>query len=319
MGNWLCFYSFDNQEEYVDVTTALRALIRTIERGSITAAARDMGVSQPAVSKLIRNLEAYSGARLLERSSRVVKPTAIGLALYEASGTSLAVIDAALEAARNEMGAVQGTLRLHAPVCLGESHLHRIVADFQRKHRNVAVELTLENRPVDLIHENLDVAFRIGRPTEPSYVMRKVGFIDRILVAAPKYLASHKAIRSPAQLAEHEVVVTDAVLSRQGTLTLVKGKRSTQVVVNPVLKTNNARVLISALVAGRGLGPVQVPLVIDELACGKLVRVLPGYAVKASELYLIYPTTRFLRPAVRSFVEFAIPELKAINGISAVR
>lgn len=72
----------------MDVTAALRAFIRTIERGSITGAARDMGVSQPAVSKLIRNLETHTGARLLERSSRAVKPTPIGLALYEASGTS---------------------------------------------------------------------------------------------------------------------------------------------------------------------------------------------------------------------------------------
>ncbi len=300
----------------MDVTAALRALVRTIERGSITAAARDMGISQPAVSKLIRNLEAHTGARLLERSSRVVKPTPIGLSLYDASGTSLAVIDAALEAARHEMGDVKGTLRLHGPVCLGESHLHRIVGDFQRKHRHVSVELTLENRPVDLIHENLDVAVRIGRATEQSYIMRKVGLIERILVASPQYLASHREIRSPAGLDEHDVVVTDAVLSRQGTITLVKGRRSMQVAVNPVLRTNNARVLISALLAGRGLGPVQVPLVIDELAKGKLVPVLRDYEVKPSELYLIYPTKRFLRPVVRSFIDFVGPALKAIKGIS---
>lgn len=302
----------------MDVTAALRAFIRTIERGSITGAARDMGVSQPAVSKLIRNLETHTGARLLERSSRAVKPTPIGLALYEASGTSLAAIDAALEAARHEMGEVKGTLRLHGPVCLGESHLHRIVANFQRKYPKISVELTLENRQIDLVHENVDVAVRIGRPTEQSYIMRKIGLIERILVAAPHYLARHGAIRSPAGLAGHDIVVTDAVLSRQGTITLVKGKRSVPVSVDPVLKTNNARVLISALLAGRGLGPVQVPLVVDELVKGRLVPILPGYDVKPSELYIIYPTARFLRPAVRSFIEFAAPALKAIKGVSPI-
>lgn len=300
----------------MDVTAALRALVRTIERGSITAAARDMGVSQPAVSKLIRNLENYTGARLLERSSRAVKPTSIGLALYEASGTSLARIDAALEAARREMGEVKGTLRLHGPVCLGESHISGIVADFQRMHHRVSVELTLENRSVDLVHENLDVAVRIGRPTEQNYMIRKIGLIERILVAAPAYLERRAAIRSPSALAGHDIIVTDAVLSRQGTITLVKGGRSTAVSVDPVLKTNNARVLISALLAGRGLGPVQVPLILDELATDKLARVLPGYEVKPSELYIVYPTSRFLRPAVRSFIEFAAPALRAIKGVS---
>lgn len=300
----------------MDVTAALRAFIRTIERGSITAAARDLGVSQPAVSKLIRNLEAHAGARLLERSSRAMKPTPLGLTLYEASGTSLATIDAALESVRSDMGEISGTLRLHGPVCLGESHLHRIVMDFQRRHPGVSVELTLENRAVDLVHENIDLAVRIGRPTEQGYILRKIGLIKRILVAAPDYLCARAPLRSPKQIAGHDVVVTDAVLSRQGTLALCRGAQSLAVPVNPILKTNNAQVLIATLLAGRGIGPVQVPLVTKELASGRLVRVLPHYEVKPSELYISYPTSRFLRPAVRAFVDFAGPALKAIDGIA---
>lgn len=302
----------------MDVTAALRAFIRTIERGSISAAARDLGVSQPAVSKLIRNLESHTGARLLERSSRAMRPTPIGLALYEASGTSLAAIDAALEATRHEMSEIRGTLRLHGPVCLGESHLHRIVMDFQRRHSGVAVELTLENRAVDLVHENIDVAVRIGRPTEQSYILRKIGMIKRIFVASPEYVARHGPVSKPDALAKRDVIVTDAVLSRQGTITLLQGTRSRVVAIDPVLKTNNARVLISALLAGRGLGPVQLPLVTDELASGRLVRVLANYEVRPSELYIIYPTARFLRPAVRAFVDFAGPALKAIEGVTPV-
>ncbi|MTD94028.1 LysR family transcriptional regulator [Hyphomicrobium sp. xq] len=300
----------------MDVTAALRAFIRTIERGSITAAARDLGVSQPAVSKLIRNLEAHTGARLLERSSRAVKPTPIGLVLYEASGNSLATIDAALERVRSDMGEIKGTLRLHGPVCLGESHLQRIVMDFQRLHPGVAVELTLENRSVDLVHENIDLAVRIGRPTEQSYILRKIGLIRRILVAAPAYLSSRGALRNPRQLADHDVIVTDAVLSRQGMLALCKGGQQLAVPVSPILKTNNAQVLIAALIAGRGVGPVQLPLVTNELRTTQLVRALPQYEVRPSELYVVYPTSRFLRPAVRAFVDFAGPALKAIDGIT---
>lgn len=300
----------------MDLTAALRAFVRTIERGSITAAARDLHVSQPAVSKMLRNLEEHAGARLLDRNARAVRPTPQGLLLYEASGTSLAAIDTALEAVRQDMGEITGVLRLHGPVCLGESHLHRQVAQFQDRHPAVSVELTLENRAVDLIHENIDVAIRIGRPTEQTNIVRKVGLIRRILAASPGYLEQHGAPDRVRSLADHMMVVTDTVLSRQQTLTLFQGERAVEAEVRPVLKTNNARVLIAALKAGRGIGPVQVPLVTDELRAGALVRVLPRYEVKSSKLFIVYPTSRFLRPAVRAFVDFCAPALRAIEGIA---
>lgn len=300
----------------MDLTAALRALVQTIERGSITAAARDLGVSQPAVSKLLRNLEQHAGARLLERSPRAVRPTSQGLMLYEVSGTSLASIDAALEAVRREMGEISGALRLHGPVCLGESHLHRIVAEFQNRHPAVSVELTLENRAVDLVHENIDVSVRIGRPSDQGSILRKVGMIKRILVAAPDYLARRGHVRRCQSLGDHTILATDTVLSRKGTLTLCRGDIATEVAVQPVLKTNNAQVLISALRAGRGIGPVQLPLVTEELRSGHLVRVLPQYEVKPSELYITYPTARFLRPAVRAFVDYAVSALRAIDGVT---
>jgi DNA-binding transcriptional LysR family regulator len=300
----------------MDLTAALRALVRTIERGSITAAARDLRVSQPAVSKLLRSLEQHAGARLLERSSRAVRPTPQGLILYEASGTSLAAIDAAVEAIRCDMGGISGALRLHGPVCLGESHLHRIVMEFQNRHPAVSIELTLENRGADLMHEDIDVAVRIGRPQDQGSILRRIGFIKRILVAAPEYVAKRGAIQRCQALPDHTIIVTDAVLSRKGTLTLCRGDTSTEIAVRPVLKTNNAQVLISALKAGRGLGPVQLPLVTEELRSGCLVRVLPQYEIKPSELYITYPTSRFLRPAVRVFIDFVTPALRRVDGIA---
>jgi DNA-binding transcriptional LysR family regulator len=188
--------------------------------------------------------------------------------------------------------------------------------EFQNRHPAVSVELTLENRGVDLVHENIDVAVRIGRPVDQSHILRRIGLIKRILVAAPEYLATHGPVRRWQSLGSRDVIVTDAVLSRQGTLALCKGKTTTEVAVSPVLRTNNAQVLIEALKAGRGIGPVQLPLVTRELRSGRLVRVLPQYEVKPSELYITYPTARFLRPAVREFVDFVAPALRSIEGIS---
>jgi DNA-binding transcriptional LysR family regulator len=299
----------------MDLASALRTFIRVVERGSMTAAASDLGVSQPAVSKLLRNLEAHTGARLLERSSRAMRPTAQGLALYEASGGALSAIDTAIEAIRNDVGAINGSLRLHGPACVGERHLHRIVMNFQDKHPAVAVDLTLENRSVDLIHENVDLAIRMGRPTDQNLIVRRIGFSKRILVASPDYLARCGPVRSSRDISDHDIIVTNASLSRGGILSLCKGDTTMEISVRPRLTTNNAQVLVDALKAGRGIGTVQVLLVADELEQGQLIRVLPEYEVKPTEFFLAYPSTKFLRPAVRAFVDFAVPALRRINGI----
>lgn len=299
----------------MDLTAALRAFARIVERGSISAAARDMGVSQPALSKLLRNLEERVGARLLERSTRAVRPTAQGALLYDAAGEALAAIDAAIEGVRRDAGAVAGILRLHGPACVGERHLHRIVMEFQDAHPGVDVDFTLENRAVDLIFENIDVAIRMGRPTDQSLVLRRIGSSRRILVAAPEYLARRGPVRGHKDLSRHDIIVTNASL-RGDRLALCNAKESIEAAVRPRLITNNAQVLLDALKAGRGIGTAQVLLVSEELKRGALVRVLPRYEIEPTELFLVYPSSKFLRPTVRAFVDFAVPALQRVEGIS---
>jgi DNA-binding transcriptional LysR family regulator len=299
----------------MDIASAIRTFVRVVDRGSMTAAASDLGISQPAVSKLLRNLEAHMGARLLERSPRAMRPTAQGLILYEASSVALSAIDAAIEAVRSDVGVVRGNLRLHGPACIGERHLHRIVTDFQDKHRAVSVDLVLENRSVDLIHENIDLSIRMGRPTDQNLVLRRIGFSKRILAASPIYLARRGTIRRPKDLSNHDIIVTNASLSRGGMLHLCKGKLVEEISLRPKLTTNNAQVLVDALAAGRGVGTAQVLLVTEELKEGKLVRVLPDYEIKPTELFLVYPSAKFLRSAVRAFIDFAMPALQRVDGI----
>lgn len=299
----------------MDLTAALRALVRTVERGSITGAARDLGVSQPALSKLLRNLEAHVGVRLLERGARAMRPTAQGLRLYEASSGALATIDAAVEAVRGEGGAIGGSLRLHGPVCLGESRLHAIVTAFRERHPGVGVDLILENRAPDLIHEGFDLAIRMGRPEGQEVVARRIGLVRRILVAAPAYLERRGPVPDLPALDRHDLIVTDTVLGRGGILTFQRGTETLSWPIRPVLTTNNAGVLGAALLAGHGVGTTQRHLVAGALAEGRLVRVLPDHEIRPSELYLAYPSARYLRPAVRAFADFAVARLRGIEGI----
>lgn len=299
----------------MDLTVALRTFVRTIDRGSMTAAARDLGISQPAVSKILKNLEQHVGSRLIERTSRAMRPTPAGLVLYDASATAMSTIDGAIETIRSDTGIVRGSLRLHGPVCVGERHLHRIVGAFQDRHPHVTVDLILENRVIDLIHENIDVAVRMGRPEDQSLIIRKIGDVRRILVASKSYLAKHGAISRLEDLEPHPLLVTDSVLSRQGLLKLVRGDAPCEVAARPTLTTNNVQVLLGALMAGRGIAAAQVLLVSDAMARGELVRVLPEYDVIPRELYIAYPSAKFVRPAVRAFIDHVVPALRSVEGI----
>jgi DNA-binding transcriptional LysR family regulator len=299
----------------MDLALALKAFVRTVERGSLTAAAKDLRVSQPAVTKHLRNLEDHVGARLLERSTRVVWPTPLGLMLYEASQPALASIEAALEGVRRNMGSIEGLLRVHAPTCIGARHLHAIVMEFQERHSTVSIDLVLEDRVVDLIFENYDLGIKYGRPDGQDLVIRSLGYIRRILVASPTFLAKYGPVDTLDRLSRIDLVTTAAVLSPHSTLFLQRGHEEAEVPVRATLRTNNANVIVNSLLSGRVAGPVQHLLVHDELERGSLIRILPDYGVKSHEIFMAYPSVRFMRPAVRAFTEFVVPRLRAVEGI----
>ncbi len=300
----------------MDLTLALRTFARIVERGSLTAAARDLGITQPAVSKLLGKLEAHTGSRLLERNARTMRPTADGLRLYEASGAALQAIDEAIDSVQRDRVGHVGRLRLHAPSCLGERHLARIAMAFQVKHAGVSVDLMLHNSPVDLIHEDIDLAIQVGRPSDRNLIAKRIGLSRRILVAAPSFIARHGAVEDVKSLSETAMIVTDASLSDAGMLTLISGKARSSLTVKPKVRTNSAAVLVDAVKAGHGIGTAQLLLVAEELDNGSLVRVLPRYEIEATELYLSYPSARFLRPLVRSFIDFSLPLLRKVEGIT---
>ena len=303
----------------MDLAIALRAFVRTVERGSVTGAARDLAVSQPAVTKHLRNLERHVGARLLERSSRIVRPTPQGQALYEASRSALASIDSALEGVRRDMGAIEGPLRIHAPACLGAKRLHPIVMAFQAEHPAVTVDLVLENRNVDLVYENFDIAVKYGRPEGQELIIRRLGLVRRILVASPDFLARVGPVDSLERLSAIDIVTTPAVVSPRDMLVLHRGGETFAVQVRPMLRTNAAEVIAQTLLGGQAAGPVQQLFVTEDLAAGRLVRILPDYEVRPSEAFLAYPSVRFMRPVVRAFTDFAVPALRSVEGIDDMR
>jgi DNA-binding transcriptional LysR family regulator len=195
-------------------------------------------------------------------------------------------------------------------------HLHPIVAAFQAEHPRVTVDLVLEDRVIDLVHEDYDLALRYGRPEGQDLVIRRLGWVRRILVAAPAYLARAGGIETPEQVATCDLVTTRAAVDARSALILHRGREILTIPVRPVLRTNNAEVLVTTLLAGCLMGPVQHLLVAEHLAAGRLMRVLPDCEVRSTEAYLVYPSVRHMRPAVRAFTDFAVPRIQAVEGIS---
>lgn len=301
----------------MDTSAALRAFARVVERGSLTAAARDLGISQPAVTKHVRNLENHVGARLLERTSRVVRTTPQGQALYDASRPALAAIDAALEGVGRDMEEVGGTLKVHAPSCIGPKHIHAMLMDFQEHHPQVDIDLVLDHRDVDIIYENFDLAIRYGRPGGDGLIIRRLGSVRRILVAAPEYLAKFGKIETLEDLSRARLVATPSLVGPHDTLQLIRGNEGLSVSVRPILRTNNTEVAINTLLSGRAAGHAQTALITHELAEGRLVRILPDYEVKPTEAFLVYPSIRYMRPVVRAFSDFVITAMRDVPGIDS--
>ena len=293
---------------------ALRAFVRTVERGSVTAAARDLSLSQPAVTKHLRNLERHLGTRLFERTARSIRPTSQGLAFYDSSRTALATLEAALEGVGRGGTLIEGQIRVFAPACIGARQLYDVIAEFQTRHPTVTVDLVLDMRQVDLVHENFDLALSYSKPETSDTIVRRVGAVRRVVVATPAFLEASPICR-PEELSAARVVATSAVLSSRGALTLCRGAETIEVAVKPALRTNSAEVLVRALLSGSYVGPVQALLVERELVAGRLVRALADYEVKTNDVYLSYPSARYMRPAVRAFVDLLVPRLKAVDGI----
>lgn len=171
------------------------------------------------------------------------------------------------------MGSVEGNLRIHAPFCIGAKHLHGIVMAFQRHYPDVTVDLMLDNRDVDLVYENFDIAIKYGRPADQELIIRRLGLIRRILVASPEFLARFGPIDVVERLSEGGIITTVTLLASRDLLTLrhISGE-IVDVPVRTVLRTNNAGVITASLIEGLAAGPVQQLLVSDELARGAIRR-----------------------------------------------
>lgn len=287
----------------MDKLTAMNTFTRVAELGSLSAAARDLGLTQSAVSQQLGSLEKRLGVLLLYRTTRAISLTESGSLYYQHVKHLLLSVEESEEALRGVNQNLAGLLRIHAPTGIGQHHISRQAIFFQQRYPGIRVELLLDDRLADVVSEGIDVAIRLGDLHTPGLVARRLGSLQRVLAAAPDYLAQNGAPRTPAELSEHPYIR----FSNSGDaspLTLVGPQGAEIVNVQTVFHANNSFSLIEALELGLGIGGAQLPLIKRQLAENNLRRVLPDYQLPPMAVNAVYPAARFIPNKVRAWVDY---------------
>lgn len=289
----------------MDRLQSMEVFVRVAERGGFSPVAKELGISPTMVGKHIRFLEERLGARLLNRTTRRQSLTEAGAAYVERCRRLLAEAADAEKSVLNLRQTARGVLRLSSPVTFGTERLAPALADYLASHPEVSVELTLNDRPVDLVEEGYDAAIRIGKLEDSSLIACPLQPYRMLLCAAPKYLAKHSRPAKPADLKAHNCL--GFMYWDRRTRWRLLGRSGEQAVpVRGNFTVNHGSALRSAALAGLGIVMQPEILFADDLAAGRLIRVLPHHQPPERPMHLVYLPNRYPSLLLRTFIDFVV-------------
>ena len=294
----------------MDATSDLRVFVRVMDRGSFSAAAKDLGLTPSAVSKLVSRLEDRLGVRLLERSTRRLALTPEGEAFLARARRIVADIEEAEAEVAQARGAPRGKLRINSGTAFGLHQLAPALADFLSRYPEIDLELSITDRLVDLIEEQADIAVRSGHIPAGPFVQRKIADLQRVICAAPAYLKRRGTPKTAAELKEHDcIVVAGPGLSRWP----FKTRTGIDVVdVHPRVSTDDAEAALRLAVAGAGIIRLSDVIVGGPLRAGELIALLTDvHHVEPFPLAAFYPAGRQRLPRVAVFIDFLVERFGA--------
>jgi DNA-binding transcriptional LysR family regulator len=287
----------------MDTGSDLRVFVRVMDRGSFSAAANDLGLTPSAVSKLISRLEDRLGARLLERSTRRLALTPEGETFLARARRIVTDIEEAEAEVARVRGAPRGKLRINSGTAFGLHQLTPALADFLARYPEIDLELSITDRLVDLVEEQADIAVRSGHIPDGAYIQRKIADLQRVICAAPAYLARRGTPRTAADLKGHDcIVVAGPGLNRWS----FKTRGGIDVVdVRPRVSTDDAEAALRLAIEGAGIVRLSDVIVGGPLRDGELVALLTDiHHIEPFPLAAIYPAGRHRLPRVAVFLEF---------------
>jgi DNA-binding transcriptional LysR family regulator len=295
----------------MDRLSAMQGFVRVVEHGSFVRAAERLGWSTSSLSRLVADLEAHLGARLLQRTTRRLSLTDAGQAYFERCVQLLADLEEAEAVAGASAMQPRGTLRLTCSYHMGIHRLAPAISRFVARHPEVRFDVSVGERVVDLVEEGYDLALRVGGAGSDLLVARRLGRMQLWMSAAPAYLAARGRPTEPEQLANH-VLLSYANASPPRVWRLSgPGGQERELAVRGPLHANSGEVLLAAAVAGLGVSFEPDFMVRPLIATEALERVLPEWSSHASDILAVYPSRRHLSAKVRLFVEHLQAEFAA--------
>ncbi len=288
----------------MDRLAAIEAFVKVAETQSFSEAARRLRSSKSGVSRQVAALEAKLGARLFHRTTRSITLTEAGRGYFERASRILGDLEDADISVTRLQSAPRGQLRINAPMSFGLLHLAPALPDFLSRYGDLEVDLTLNDRFVDLVDEGFDVAVRIARLEDSSLVARKLAPIRRAVCASPAYLKARGVPATPDDLKTHDCLCySNVALSHEWRFVAPDG-RPWSVQVRGRMSANNGDALKSAALGGLGLAVLPTFIVGGDLQAGALVTVLNEFLAQDLTVSAVYPHSRHLSPKVRAFVDF---------------
>jgi DNA-binding transcriptional LysR family regulator len=294
----------------LDRLDALQVFVAVLDCGSLAGAARRLGRSPAAVTRAVAFLERRLGARLLHRTTRVVKATAAGERFAVACRTILAELEAAAAEAAGEATAPRGLLVVTAPLVFGARILRPLLDSFLDAEPAVRARLLLQDRPVDLVEEGIDVALRIARMPASGLIATRLGEVRRLVCAAPAYLARRPPPATPAELAGHDCILPTGTETGARWSFTPPGRPPEIVRLQPRLAVDSSEAAIASAVEGRGITRILSYQAEREIADGRLVVILRDFEPPPVPVQLVMPESRRAVARVRAFLDFAAPRLR---------
>lgn len=287
----------------MDMLLAMRIYQRVVERGKITDAARDLGMSQSNVSDRLRRLEERVGAPLFYRNNSSFTLTDIGQEFYDQSLRTLHLAALAQEVpAVFASGPLRGTLRVAAPYCIGDLVLPQTLNLFRQLHAELICEIILSDSNAAQIAERPDIAIQFGDTQQNGYIATSLGAVQQVLVASPDYIAANGAPATPLDIGGYPFVKIDGTFPGNR-VSFTDAGVIIEADINPAWTVGNWRPMHTLLVEGEGIGIAHQPTIADALSNGTLRRLLPTYPLPSIPVNLLYPredvTTEKISKAVR--------------------
>lgn len=287
----------------------MQAFVRIVDGGSLSAAARSLGVSLPAVVRTLAALEEHLGTRLLNRTTRRIALTDAGGEYYQRGRQVLAELEEAELAAAAAKSRPAGTLSVTAPVLFGRFNVVPILTEYRRRFPEVAVRLLLLDRNVNLLEEGIDVAVRIGQLADSSLVATRLAEVRRVCYASPAYLRKRGTPKHPRDLAGHECLSLTA-LTAGDTWRFRENGRALDVKVRARFLSNSGDAVIAMAESGQGVGVALSYQIEAQIARRRLLPVLEAFAPEPVPVSAVYPHGRLTAAKVREFISLAAAHLK---------